>query len=125
MRLTATFAAATFAAATLVAALAGLVPLICPTAVADPALSYQDEIYTKWLSEIGVNYQNRITTQIMIADAHTTCAMLDQSPTPQSFDAAVSRLVGGAANFTNQEAKLTAQAAANSYCTEHSNLIYR
>ena len=114
MRYTATFAAA----------LTGLVLLICPTAVADPALSHQDEIYTYWLSEIGVNYQNRTTTQMMIADAHTTCAMLDQSPTPQSFDAAVQRLVGGAANFNKKEANGIVQAAIHSYCDGHSNLIH-
>lgn len=114
MRLTATFAAA----------LAGLVLLICPTALADPALSYQDEVYTKWLSEIGVNYQNRTTTQMMIADAHTTCAMLDQSPTPQSFDAAVQRLVGGAANLNKKEGNGIVQAAIHSYCDGHSNLIH-
>jgi hypothetical protein len=98
--------------------------LVVPAAHADPVLSSQDEIYTKWLSEIGVNYQNRATTQTMIAEAHTTCAMLDQSPTPQTFDAAVNRLVGGAANFNKKDANGVVQAAIHSYCDGHSNLIH-
>ena len=110
--------------ATFAAALVGLVTLVLPAARADPSLTHQDEIYTKWLSEIGVNYQNRTTTQTMIADAHTTCAMLDQKPTPQSFDAAVNRLVGGPANFNKKEANGIVQAAINSYCDGHSNLIH-
>jgi hypothetical protein len=98
--------------------------LICPVAQADPALSTEDSYYTKWLSEIGVNYQNRVSLQTMIAQAHTTCAMLDQSPTPQTYQAAVQRLVGGPGNFTKQEANGTVQAAVHSYCDGHSNLIY-
>lgn len=110
--------------ATLAVALTGLVVLICPVARADPTLSYQDAIYTKWLSEIGVNYQNRATTQTMIAEAHTTCAMLDQSPAPQTFDAAVNRLVGGSANFNKKEANGIVQAAIDTYCDGHRNLIH-
>jgi hypothetical protein len=60
----------------------------------------------------------------MIAEAHTTCAMLDQSPTPQTFDAAVNRLVGGAAHFNKKEANGVVQAAIHSYCDGHSNLIH-
>jgi len=60
----------------------------------------------------------------MIADAHTTCAMLDQSPTPQTFDAAVNRLVGGPANFNKKKANGVVQAAIHSYCDGHSNLIH-
>jgi hypothetical protein len=109
--------------ATFVVSAIGLGLTMCPMAQADP-LSYQDSVYTKWLSEIGVNYQNRVTTEMMIAQAHTTCAMLDQNPTPQSYQAAVNRLVGGPGNFTKKEADGTVQAAVHSYCDAHSNLIY-
>jgi Protein of unknown function (DUF732) len=102
----------------------GLVLLFTPVADADPALSTEDSYYTKWLSEIGVNYQNRVSLQMMVANAHTTCAMLDQNPTPQGYQAAVARLVGGPGNFTKQEASGTVQAAVHSYCDSHSNLIY-
>lgn len=109
--------------ATLAMPVAGLALLICPVAQADPTLTPADHIYTKYLSEFGVNFQNRVSLQTMIADGHTTCAMLDESPTPSTWQAAISRLVGGQGNFTQQEAKLTAQAAVNSYCSGHSNLI--
>lgn len=110
--------------ATFVVALIGMVTLGLPVAHADPSLGPQDAIYTKWLSEIGVNYQNRVSTQTMIAEAHTTCAMLDQSPTPQTFDAAVNRLLGGSANFNKKEANGVVQAAIQSYCEGHHNLIH-
>jgi hypothetical protein len=103
--------------------LTGLIILICPVAQADP-MTHEDWIYTKWLTEIGVHYQDRATTQTMIAEAHTTCAMLDQSPTPQTFDAAVNRLVGGSANFTKKEANGIVQAAIDSYCDGYRNLIH-
>ena len=106
------------------AALIGLVVLVVPAAHADPSLSHDNAIYTKCLSEIGVNHQNRTTTQTMIADAHTTCAMLDQSPTPQTYDAAVNRLVGGPANLNKNEANGVVQAPIHSYCDGHSNLIH-
>ncbi|VBA36827.1 hypothetical protein LAUMK13_01357 [Mycobacterium innocens] len=94
-----------------------------PVAQADP-LSTEDSYYIKWLSENGVNYQGRVSLQTMIAEAHTTCAMLDQSPTPQTYQATVNRLVGGPGNFTQQEAKSTVLAAVNSYCSQHTNLLY-
>jgi hypothetical protein len=97
--------------------------LIFPVAQADP-LSTEDANYTKWLSENGVNYQGRVALDWMIAQAHTTCAMLDQSPTPATHQATVSRLVGGPGNFTRQEADLTVYSAVNSYCNGHSNLLY-
>jgi hypothetical protein len=103
--------------------LAGLSLLICPVAQADP-LSTEDSYYTKWLSENGVNYQGRVGLDWMIAQAHTTCAMLDQSPTPVTYQATVSRLVGGPGSFTQQEAKSTVSSAVNSYCNGHSNLLY-
>lgn len=101
----------------------GLTLLICPVAQGDP-LTPQDSYYTKYLSEYGVNYQGRVSLDTMIEQAHTTCAMLDHNPSPMTWQAAIARLVGGEGNFTQQEAKLTAQAAVNSYCTSHSNLIY-
>ncbi|VBA36672.1 hypothetical protein LAUMK191_01511 [Mycobacterium attenuatum] len=118
-------------ALTVAVSLAALPLLTCPVASpvvvsishADP-LSTEDSYFTKWLSENGVNYQGRVSLQTMIADAHTTCAMLDQSPTPQTYQAAVSRLVGGPGNFTQQEAKSTVLAAVNSYCSQHGNLLY-
>lgn len=111
--------------------LVGLALLTClvtrtvafPVAQADP-LSTEDSYYTKWLSENGVNYQGRVSLQTMIAEAHTTCAMLDQSPTPQTYQSTVNRLVGGPGNFTEQEAKSTVLAAVNSYCSQHTNLLY-
>ncbi|KZS70117.1 hypothetical protein A4G27_21310 [Mycobacterium kansasii] len=111
--------------------LVGLALLTCPVAFpmtdavaqADP-LSTEDSYYTKWLSESGVNYQGGVSLQTMIAEAHTTCAMLDQRPTPQTYQATVNRLVGGPGNFTQQEAKSTVLAAVNSYCSQHSNLLY-
>jgi hypothetical protein len=110
--------------ATFVVASIGLIMLALPAAHADPGLSGQDAIYTKWLTSIGVIYQDRVSTQTMIAEAHTTCAMLDQSPTPQTFDAAVNRLVGGSANFNKKDANGVVQAAIHSYCDGHSNLIH-
>ena len=110
--------------ATFVVALIALVMPALPAARADPGLGPQDAIYTKWLTVIGVNYQNRVSTQTMIAEAHTTCAMLDQSPNPQTFDAAVNRLIGGAANFNKKEANGVVQAAIQSYCEGHHNLIH-
>lgn len=107
-----------------IAAVAGLMVSICPVAQADPALGIEDANYTKWLSENGVNYQGRVPLQTMIAQAHTTCAMLDQDPTPQGHQATVARLVGGPGNFTQQEAKLTVFSAVNSYCNQHTNLLY-
>ncbi|WP_310784930.1 DUF732 domain-containing protein [Mycobacterium sp. Z3061] len=107
-----------------VAVLVGMSVLICPVAQADPALGTEDANYTKWLSENGVNYQGRTSLQTMIAQAHTTCAMLDQSPTPQTHQATVSRLVGGPANFSQQEATSIVLSAVNSYCSQHTNLLY-
>jgi hypothetical protein len=104
--------------------LTGLPLLICPVAQGDPSLTMEDSYYTKWLSEIGVNYQNRVSLPIMIGQAHTTCAMLDQSPTPQTYQAAIDRLVGGPGNFTKQEASGTVQAAVHSYCNQYDNLVY-
>lgn len=98
--------------------------LVCPVAQADPTLTPADHIYTKYLSEYGVNYQGRVSLETMIANGHTTCAMLDENPTPATWQAAIGRLVGGQGNFTQQEAKLTAQAAVSSYCSGHNNLIY-
>ncbi|ORB35876.1 hypothetical protein BST40_24660 [Mycobacterium persicum] len=103
--------------------LVGLALLACPVAQADP-LSTEDSYYTKWLSENGVNYQGRVSLPTMIAEAHTTCAMLDQSPTPQTYQSTVNRLVGGPGNFTQQEARSTVLAAVNSYCSQHTNLLY-
>ncbi|MXO35416.1 DUF732 domain-containing protein [Mycobacterium kansasii] len=98
-------------------------PVAFPVAQADP-LSTEDSYYTKLLSENGVNYQGRVSPQTMIAEAHTTCAMLDQSPNPQTYQATVNRLVGGPGNFTQQEARSTVLAAVNSYCSQHTNLLY-
>ena len=110
--------------ATFAVALIGSIMLALPAVHADPSLSPQDAIYTKWLSELRVIYQDRVSTQTMIAEAHTTCAMLDQSPTPQTFDAAVNRLIGGSANFDKKEANGVVQAAIQSYCEGHHNLIH-
>lgn len=99
--------------------------IICPVAQADPALGAEDANYTKWLSENGVNYQGRVPLQTMIAQAHTTCTMLDQNPTPQGYQATVSRLVGGPANFTQHEAELIVHSAVNSYCGQHTSLLYQ
>jgi hypothetical protein len=45
-------------------------------------------------------------------------------PTPQTFDAAVNRLIGGAADFNKEEANGVVQAAIQSYCEGHQNLIH-
>ncbi len=109
--------------ATVAASLSGLALLSCTVAQADP-LSMEDSYYTKWLSESGVNYQGNVTTEWIIAQAHTTCAMLDQTPTPTTYQATVSRLVGGPGNFTQQEAKSTVYSAIQSYCHDHINLAF-
>lgn len=106
----------------LMVSLSGLFALICPVAQADP-LSTEDAYYTKYLSENGVNYQGRVSLDWMIAQAHTTCGMLDGSPTPATYQATVARLVGGPGNFTQKEAKSTVYSAVSSYCTGHSNLV--
>lgn len=109
--------------AALVGSLAGPILVICPGAQADP-MTLQDHNYTKWLSESGVNYQGRVSTQWMIDQAHTTCSMLDQDPTPATYQATMARLVGGPGNFTQQEAKSTVYAAIQTYCHNHISLVF-
>ncbi len=107
----------------LAGSLTGLVLVMCPLAQAAP-MTLEDHYYTKWLSESGVNYQGRVTTQWMIDQAHTTCAMLDQNPTQAGYQATISRLVGGPGNFTQQEASLTVYSAIQTYCHDHINLVF-
>jgi len=65
---------------TLVVPLTGLALSLCPVAQADPEWTHEDWNYTKYLSEYGVNYQARITTNEMIEKAHSVCDALERNP---------------------------------------------
>jgi Protein of unknown function (DUF732) len=54
---------------------------LCPVVQADPNWTTEDWNYTKYLSEYGVNYQGRVTTNEMIAKAHSVCDALASNPT--------------------------------------------
>ena len=67
---------------------------ICPVAHADPIMM-EDHYYTNGLSESGVNYQGRVSTQWMKDQAHATCALLDQNRTQAGCQAAMGHVVQG------------------------------
>jgi hypothetical protein len=80
-------------AATLVVPMTGLALSLCPVAHADPEWTTEDWNYTKHLSEYGVSYQGRITTNEMMAKAHFVCDSLEENPTQAGLVSARDALV--------------------------------
>jgi hypothetical protein len=114
MRRTATFAALAI----------GLVLMLRPVAQADPTLSPEDANFGKYLAQAGINNPSHVPLQTLIAEAHTTCAMLDQSATTEQWHAAVDRIAAGPGNFSKADAKTIGQAGVNSYCRNYSQLSF-
>ncbi|MDT5137348.1 MAG: hypothetical protein QOD58_1610 [Mycobacterium sp.] len=110
---------ATFAASVTVLAVS-----ICPVAQADPDLSPEDANFGKYLAQAGVSNLSRVPLPTLIGEAHTTCAMLDQSPTTQQWHAAVDMIAAGPGNFSKADARTIGQAGVNSYCRNYSQLSF-
>jgi uncharacterized protein DUF732 len=111
--------------ATFVASLAGLAVLICPGAHADPTLSPEDANFGKYIAQAGISNPSHVPLQTLMAEGHTTCAMLDQSPTSEQWHAAVDRIVAGPGNFSQADARTIGQAGVNSYCRQYSQLSFK
>src|ERR1700757_2469036 len=108
--------------ATFAASLTGLVVLSSPAAQADPNLSPEDANFGKYIAQAGISNPSHVPLQTLIAEAHTTCGMLDQSATPEQWHAAVDRIVAGPGNFSKADARTIGQAGVNSYCRKYTEL---
>ncbi len=109
-------------AATFAVPLTGLALISCPIAQGDPNWTQEDWYYTKWLSEYGVNYQARITTNEMIEKAHYVCDSLAKDPTKATLVSARDTLVKEGI-LTQDEATKTSYAAISTYCPDFQNVI--
>jgi len=110
--------------ATFTALAVGLVLMLCPVAQADPTLSPEDANFGKYLAQAGINNSSHVPLQTLIAEGHTTCAMLDQSATTEQWHAAVDRIAAGPGNFSKADARTIGQAGVNSYCRNYSQLSF-
>jgi hypothetical protein len=108
-------------AATLVVPLTGLALSLCPVAQADPEWTPEDWNYTKYLSEYGVNYQGRITTDEMMAKAHFVCDSVAEDSTQQRLVSARDSLVKQGI-LTQDEATKVSYAAVTVYCPQFDDL---
>jgi hypothetical protein len=108
-------------AATLVVPLTGLAVILCPVAQADPEWTTEDWNYTKYLSEYGVNYQGRITTNEMMAEAHFVCDALGENPTQPALVSARDALVKQGI-LTQDEATKVSYSAVTVYCPQFDDL---
>jgi hypothetical protein len=109
-------------APTFVVALTGLVLILCPVAQADPSWTPDDWNYTKWLSENGVNYQGRVTTNEMMAKARTVCDALEQNPTKATLVSARDSIVKQGV-LTQDEATKVSYSAISAYCPQFNNVM--
>jgi hypothetical protein len=108
-------------AAALAIVLTGLGMIGCPVAQADPEWTAEDWNYTKYLSENGVNYQGRVTTNEMIAKAHNLCDALGENPTqPRLVSARDSMVKQGV--LTQEEATKVSYSAISVYCPQFNDL---
>jgi hypothetical protein len=96
--------------------------ILCPVAQADPDWTTEDWNYTKWMSEYGINYQGRVTTNEMMAKARGVCAALDQSPTKAALVSARDAIAKDGI-LTKDEATKTSYAAISAYCQQYNNLM--
>lgn len=108
-------------AVTLVVPLTGLALSMCPVAHADPEWTTEDWNYTKYLSEYGVNYQSRITTNEMIEKAHFVCDSLEENSTQPALVSARDALVKQGI-LTQDEATKVSYAAVSVYCPQFNDL---
>jgi hypothetical protein len=108
-------------AATLAVPLTGLALILCPVAQADPEWTTEDWNFTKYLSEYGVNYQGRITTNEMMAKAHFVCDSLEGNPTQQGLVSARDSLVKQGI-LTQDEATKVSYASVSVYCPQFDDL---
>ena len=103
--------------------LTGLALILCPVAQADPNWTPEDWAYTKWLSEYGVNYQGRVTTNEMMAKAHMVCDALGQNPTTAALVSARDSIVKQGV-LTQDEATKTSYSAISAYCPQFDNVRF-
>jgi len=108
-------------AVTLAFLLTGLALILCPVAQADPEWTTKDWNYTKYLSEYGVNYQPRITTNEMIEKAHFVCDSVAENPTQPALVSARDALVKQGI-LTQDEATKVSYAAITVYCPQFDDL---
>jgi hypothetical protein len=108
-------------AATLAVPVTGLAMILCPVAQADPERTIEDWNYTKYLSEYGVNYQARITTNEMIEKAHFVCDALNENPTRPAFVSARDALVKQGI-LTQDEVTKVSNSAVSVYCPQFYDL---
>jgi len=109
-------------AATFTVSLAGLALILCPVARADPGWTTEDWNYTKWLSENGVNYQGRVTTNEMMAKARGVCDALKQNPAKATLVSARDSIVKQGV-LNQDEATKVSYSAISAYCTQFSDLM--
>lgn len=93
---------------------------MCPAAQAEPG---PDDYYWKYLAAYGVNYHGVFDEQALITQAQATCFNIGQSPTKETYEAQIDRLVGP--NFPREDARGLVNAAINSYCGQYDDLIYQ
>jgi hypothetical protein len=98
--------------------LTGLALAVCPMAQADPG---PDDIYSKYLSEEGVNHQNRMSDADMQMWGHTVCLVLSKNPTHQTYLNAGQMLVDTKI-FDHREADLIEYSAIAAYCPQYRGL---
>ena len=108
-------------AATLAIPLTGLALTLCPVAQADPDWTTEDWNYTKYLTEYGVNYQGRITTNEMMAKANFVCDSIEENPTQQGVVSARDSLVKQGI-LTHEEATKVSYSAVTVYCPQFDDL---
>jgi hypothetical protein len=73
------------------------------------------------LSEYGVNYQGRITTNEMMAKAHFVCDALEENPTPPALVSARDALAKQGI-LTQDEATKVSYSAVSVYCPQFDDL---
>jgi len=108
-------------AAALVIPLTGLGLILCPESQADPEWTQEDWNYTKYLSEYGINYQGRITTNEMFEKAHSVCDALEENPTQQGLVSARDTLTKEGI-LTQDETTKVSYAAVSVYCPQFNDL---
>jgi hypothetical protein len=108
-------------AATFAVPLTGLALILCPVAQADPEWTTEDWNYTKYLSEYGVSYQGRITTNEMMAKAHFVCDELAENSTRAGLVSARDSLVKEGI-LTQDEATKVSYSAVSVYCPQFDDL---
>jgi uncharacterized protein DUF732 len=107
-------------AAIFAVSLTALALTVSPMARAEPS---PEDWFSKALSGNGVNYQNRVPFEEVVAEGRMVCAELDRSPGHTTYQAAVESIVAKGV-FTEKEADGIGSSAVAAFCPDHNDSLF-